>query len=98
MNGKMRVSIVATALDEQGPETKPVINLVHRIHNRNIGYSDNSINNSTASQPTLSSTEGATALDMSKAIEENKVVQQQEEHEKINEKLIFLYIFGFIFL
>ena len=36
----MRVSIVATALDGQQPEAKSVINMVHRIQNRNPGYSD----------------------------------------------------------
>ncbi len=40
LDGKMRVSIVATSLDGQQPETKSVINMVHRIHNRNPGYSD----------------------------------------------------------
>ncbi len=40
LDGKMRVSIVATALDGQHPESKSVINMVHRIHNRNPGYSD----------------------------------------------------------
>ena len=37
---KIRVSIVATSLDGQQPETKSVINMVHRIQNRNPGYSD----------------------------------------------------------
>ena len=36
----MRVSIVATSLDGQQPESKSVINMVHRIQNRNPGYSD----------------------------------------------------------
>ena len=36
----MRVSIVATSLDGQQPESKSVINMVHRIQNRNSGYSD----------------------------------------------------------
>jgi|TARA_B100001741_G_scaffold220863_1_gene183218 cell division protein FtsZ len=40
LEGKMRVSIVATALDGQQPEAKSVINMVHRIQNRNTGYSD----------------------------------------------------------
>ncbi len=40
LEGKMRVSIVATSLDGQQPETKSVINMVHRIQNRNPGYSD----------------------------------------------------------
>ncbi len=40
LEGKIRVSIVATALDGQEPESKSVINMVHRIQNRNSGYSD----------------------------------------------------------
>ena len=40
LDGKMRVSIVATSLDGQQPESKSVINMVHRIQNRNPGYSD----------------------------------------------------------
>ena len=44
---ELRVSIVATALDGQQPESKSVINMVHRIQNRNPGYSDfSNINNS----------------------------------------------------
>ncbi len=40
LDGKIRVSIVATSLDGQHPESKSVINMVHRIQNRNPGYSD----------------------------------------------------------
>ncbi|MDB9698951.1 cell division protein FtsZ [Candidatus Pelagibacter sp.] len=40
LDGKIRVSIVATALDGQQPESKSIINMVHRIQNRNPGYSD----------------------------------------------------------
>ena len=40
LDGLMRVSIVATALDGQQPEPKSVINMVHRIQNRNPGYSE----------------------------------------------------------
>jgi len=40
LEGRIRVSIVATALDGQQPESKSVINMVHRIQNRNPGYSD----------------------------------------------------------
>ena len=40
LDGKIRVSIVATSLDGQQPEGKSVINMVHRIQNRNPGYSD----------------------------------------------------------
>ena len=40
LEGRLRVSIVATSLDGQQPESKSVINMVHRIQNRNPGYSD----------------------------------------------------------
>ena len=38
LNGKIRVSIVATSLDNQEPQIKPVISMVHRLQNRNTGY------------------------------------------------------------
>jgi cell division protein FtsZ len=67
LDGKIRVSIVATALDGQQPESKSVINMVHRIQNRNPGYSDFSVTGSAQSfnfSPTISSpiTHGANAL------------------------------------
>tara|TARA_Y100001958_G_C21212585_1_gene538170 strand:+ start:467 stop:1909 length:1443 start_codon:yes stop_codon:yes gene_type:complete len=64
LEGKVRVSIVATALDGQQPESKSVINMVHRIQNRNPGYSDFSFNNSTALNFSQQSTatNGANAL------------------------------------
>ena len=79
LDGKMRVSIVATSLDGQQPEAKSVINMVHRIQNRNPGYSDfgntasaQSFNFSTtmASTPI---TDGANALKL-----ENEVIEEQE--------------------
>ena len=65
LDGKLRVSIVATALDGQAPETKSVINMVHRIQNRNPGYSDFSSNHNSSVQITTSATnntQGANAL------------------------------------
>ncbi len=67
LDGKMRVSIVATALDGQQPEAKSVINMVHRIHNRNPGYSDfsmHNINSNVNNHSNISSpvVDGATAL------------------------------------
>ena len=83
LEGKMRVSIVATALDNQGPQTKPVVSMVHRIHNGNFGYRDNSEKTLVLNQPTLSATEGATegatALDVNIAIEQNKAVEPQKQ-------------------
>ncbi len=67
LDGKMRVSIVATSLDGQQPESKSVINMVHRIQNRNPGYSDFS-NMNMSETPNFQSSantpisDGATAL------------------------------------
>ena len=44
MEGKMRVSIVATSLDGISPEEKSVVSMVHRIQNRNSGYLNPAIN------------------------------------------------------
>ena len=69
LDGKIRVSIVATALDGQQPESKSVINIVHRIQNRNPGYSDFSAAGSAQAfnfSPTISSpvSHGANALEL----------------------------------
>ena len=61
LTGKIRVSIVATSLDGQEPERKPIVSMVHRLHNRNTGYSNNLTSNISANQSTLNATEGATA-------------------------------------
>jgi cell division protein FtsZ len=79
LDGKMRVSIVATSLDGQQPETKSVINMVHRIQNRNPGYSDFSNVGSSASFNFSNSisnpvSHGANALKM-----ENEIVQEQNQ-------------------
>ena len=80
LDGKMRVSIVATALDNQGPQTKPVVSMVHRIHNRNLGYSGNSPKASVFNQSAISATEGATALDINVAeIKESKTEKEQTQ-------------------
>ena len=85
LDGKMRVSIVATALDGQQPEAKSVINMVHRIHNRNPGYSDFS-NLGSNNQMNISNnqnhiTEGATALKL-----ENEVSVEAESMNEGNLK------------
>jgi len=77
LTGKIRVSIVATSLDNQSPQSKPVISMVHRLQNRNTGYSDHSINTVTVNQPTLGATEGATALDMNSVITQNQTKEAE---------------------
>ena len=76
LDGKIRVSIVATALDGQQPESKSVINMVHRIQNRNPGYSDFNAAGSAQSfnfSPTISSpiSHGANALKL-----ENEIIAE----------------------
>jgi len=84
LEGKMRVSIVATSLDGQQPESKSVINMVHRINNRNPGYSDfSNITNSQHSNYSSTSTpisEGANAL---KFENETQGEQLNINHENI---------------
>jgi len=82
LEGKIRVSIVATSLDNQQPESKSVVNMVHRIQNRNTGYSDFGSNGATASfsfSNNISNpvTHGANALKL-----ENEVVS-----ENLNESI-----------
>ena len=77
LEGIMRVSIVATALDGQQPESKSVINMVHRIQNRNPGYYDvSAVQKNTVYSNTnsfISSTSGANALQV-----ENEQIKQTE--------------------
>ena len=93
LDGRIRVSIVATSLDGQQPESKSVVNMVHRIHNRNPGYSDFSnigssqsfnFSNTTSSNPI---THGANALKL-----ENEIVQEQQSvgshNQMMNEEVV----------
>ncbi len=82
LNGKIRVSIVATSLDGQEPETKPIVSMVHRLHNRNTGYSNNLSSAFTNNKTTLNATEGATALNLNHVVEEKANVQQELKQEE----------------
>ena len=88
LNGKIRVSIVATSLDGQQPESKSVVNMVHRIQNRNPGYSDFSnfgsssafnFSNTATSNPV---TDGANALKL-----ENEIIQEQQTETSNNQMM-----------
>ena len=86
LDGKLRVSIVATALDGQAPETKSVINMVHRIQNRNLGYSDFSSNHNSSVQmttPAINNTEGANAL----KLEPETYTHEQTITENLNPEI-----------
>ena len=96
LEGKIRVSIVATALDGQQPESKSVINMVHRIQNRNPGYSD--FSNIVSSQSfdfsnTVASpiTEGATALKLENEVQQETMTEAEQpivSDETINESIL----------
>ena len=86
LEGKMRVSIVATSLDGISPEEKSVVSMVHRIHNRNTGYSNPAINpnvvNAVNKDVGLNSTAvyGANALKIDQDLERKNVsVEQNSE-------------------
>ncbi len=82
LDGLMRVSIVATALDGQQPEPKSVINMVHRIQNRNPGYSELSNSASTQSFQFTNNnsiiTNGANALK----------IEEEEKNDELSSKSI----------
>ena len=98
---KFRVSIVATSLDGQQPESKSVINMVHRIQNRNPGYSDfsNLRPNYSYEMNKGLSTSGANALKMetndikisekdliSSMVDEKMAVENPISSEAVNEE------------
>tara|TARA_B100000579_G_scaffold15528_1_gene11008 strand:+ start:343 stop:1779 length:1437 start_codon:yes stop_codon:yes gene_type:complete len=95
LEGKIRVSIVATALDGQLPDSKSVINMVHRIQNRNPGYSD--FQNATLNQNNNFSnifsspiSDGATALKLENEVTQETVLDSEQSmvsNEVSNEKI-----------
>jgi cell division protein FtsZ len=88
LDGKLRVSIVATSLDGQQPEGKSVINMVHRIQNRNPGYSDFSNVGPTAASFNFSTSNsnpvshGANALKL-----ENEITANNTSQPLVNEDI-----------
>ena len=82
LNGKMRVSIVATALDGQVASNNGVVNMVNRIQNRNTGYSDSgSFSKGTMIQNNSvnSSISGSTALKLDEQFE-----VEESQHSSLN--------------
>lgn len=96
MNGKIRVSIVATALDGHKSENKTVLNMVSRIQNRNTGYSDSLFSHNTrVDNNTLGSIEGATALKFDETYELNEEanaainIQNTSDKQEFESKISF---------
>ena len=84
LNGKMRVSIVATALDGQVASTNGVVNMVNRIQNRNSGYSDGLFTprGNTIPNNSYNASVGATALKLEDEFEAITEHQQSIENEQ----------------
>ena len=84
LNGKIRVSIVATALDGHKTENKTVLNMVSRIQNRNTGYSENLFShNHRMDNSTLGAINGATALKLDESFE----IKDEPQNDIINDAL-----------
>ena len=82
LNGKIRVSIVATALDGHNNENKTVLKMMSRIQNRNPGYSENLFShNPRVDNNTLNSIDGATALKLDESFE----VKEEVKNNIVNE-------------
>ena len=78
MNGKMRVSIVATALDGHKTQSNTILNMVNRIQNRNSGYSEGLFSKVVKPENnTLNSIDGATALKLDEKLEFEPELNQQ---------------------
>ena len=96
MDGKMRVSIVATALDGHKTQNNTVLNMVSRIQNRNDGYSESLFSpNTNIENNTFNSIDGATALKLDEEFETNQESQnslvnnlEQDFPESENQNLI----------
>ena len=91
LDGIMRVSIVATALDGQQPESKSVINMVHRIQNRNPGYYESSVvpknsNYNNNHSNFIQSTSGANALQVNN--EEIKETENDLINSMVEENMV----------
>ncbi len=91
MTGKIRVSIVATALDGHKTENKTVLNMFSRIQNRNTGYSENLFSQGQRIENNaIGSIDGATALklDESFEVEEQNVATNNIQNHLENENLL----------
>ncbi len=92
LEGKMRVSIVATALDGQAPETKSVVSMVGRINNRNLGSinqegkTNGSIIDVINNKKVSSATEGANALNLDPIVEQKTETKENVETQEIPQK------------
>ncbi len=71
MNGKIRVSIVATSLQGSNvsPDPRPILNVVNGSNNRNNNFSENLFSKNNLEKNVVNSIDGATALKLDESYE-----------------------------
>ena len=81
MNGKIRVSIVATSLNGSSvsPDPRPVLNVVSGSNSRSTSFSDNLFSKNNIEQNVVNSIDGATAL----KLDENYEIKSDEEQNAV---------------
>ncbi len=84
MNGKIRVSIVATSLkgSSVSPDPRPVLNVVSGSNGRSTNFSDNLFSKTNIEQNVVSSIDGATAL----KLDENYEIKSNDEQNTVMDK------------
>ncbi len=98
MNGKIRVSIVATSLQGSSinPEPRPILNVVNGSHNRGSSFSENLFSKNNIEQDIVSSIDGANALKLDESYEikndeeQNFLIdsfESKEENKIMEEKI-----------
>ncbi len=82
MNGKIRVSIVATSLESSGinAEPRPVLNVVNGSNIRNNSFSENLFSKNNLEKNVINSIDGATALKLDETFE----LQDQQENSSFS--------------
>jgi cell division protein FtsZ len=83
MNGKIRVSIVATSLDGSSisPEPRPVLNVVNGSNIRKNNFSESLFSNNNIEKNVINSIDGATALKLDESYE----FQEEQKTDSIGE-------------
>ncbi len=83
MNGKIRVSIVATSLKGSNisPDTKPILNVVNGTNSKNNNFTENLFSKTNLDQNVVSSIDGATALKLDDSLE---IKNDEEQNTLIN--------------
>ena len=81
MNGKIRVSIVATSLkgSKLQNDTKPILNIINGTQNRGINFTENLFSKNNVEQNVVGSIDGATALKLDESYE----IKNDEEQKAL---------------